>query len=247
MINEGMRVTCRSIIHGTLRMRHSLYRNAALGDCCDDWLPWAWCNLRRNPFGELTREERALVAVADTHVWTTMLRKPRVAIQFIGRKGRGKTTRMLALQRALPDASYTYIPETGPCPPIAWGRPILIDEAQRLPATARAAVLASSEPLGLATHHDLTRPLHVAGYEVITYKIGRENNATLLRQWTWRRIEASRLSNSPVCLSRLPQLSENDSERLIRRFGTDFRAIENFLYDKIQTQCYSHGEMRFID
>lgn len=101
------------------------------------WLPWASCNLRRNPFGELTREERAEVAEVDVDRIAGRVAKPHTAVQLIGDCGRGKTTRMLALMNRFPDASYVYLPENGPCPAIADGNPLLIDEAQRLPRTAR--------------------------------------------------------------------------------------------------------------
>ena len=30
-------------------------------------------------------------------------------------------------------------------------------------------------------------------------------------------------------------------------FGSDIRAIENYLYERAQTQVVHHGEMRFVD
>ena len=97
------------------------------------WLPWAGRNLCRNPFGELSRAERAEVAVVDLDSIAARLAKMRSAVQLIGDCGRGKTTRMLALAQRFPESSYVYLPEDGPCPAIAEGNPLLIDEAQRLP------------------------------------------------------------------------------------------------------------------
>ena len=62
-----------------------------------NWLPWAWCNLRRNPFGELSRNERAELAVVDIDAIADHASEPYHAVQLIGDCGRGKTTRMLAL------------------------------------------------------------------------------------------------------------------------------------------------------
>ena len=50
-------------------------------------------------------------------------------MQFLGDKGQGKTTHLLALERSLPAARYVYLPEDGPQPIIPTQRPLLIDEA----------------------------------------------------------------------------------------------------------------------
>ena len=48
------------------------------------WLPWAWCNLRRNPFGELTRQERVELAVVDVDSIAARIDGPHCAVQLIG-------------------------------------------------------------------------------------------------------------------------------------------------------------------
>ncbi len=223
-----------------------------------DRMPWAWCNLSRNPFGELTRQERAEVAVVDVSGIAALVQNDFSAVQLIGQCGRGKTTRMLALHHGLPDSTYAYLPQDGPCPSIASGRPVLIDEAQRLPRRIRGAVFQSGLPLVLATHRDLSRPLRRSGYSVTTYEIGAGNNAAHLCELLNRRIQASCLdARSPV-----PQVSLDDATKLVQRFGSDVRAIEGYLYDMVQSQTFCgqdshskdfssqdqyHGEMRFND
>lgn len=206
------------------------------------WLPWASCNLRRNPFGELTREERAEVAVVDVDRIAGRVTKPHSAVQLIGDCGRGKTTRMLALMNRFPDASYVYLPEDRPCPAIAEGHPLLIDEAQRLPKTACRSIFATGLPLVLATHRDLGRMLRSFRYDVYTERIGEGNTAELLQRLLNRRIEASRLQDGP-----LPVVSMDTANQLVKRFGSDIRGIEDYLYERVQTQVVRHGEMRFID
>tara|TARA_R110002049_G_scaffold50370_1_gene142943 strand:+ start:32856 stop:33524 length:669 start_codon:yes stop_codon:yes gene_type:complete len=211
-----------------------------------EWLPWAWCNLRRNPFGELSRDERARLAVVNAPELARLVENQRHAVQLIGECGRGKTTRMLALQKYLPDASYTYLAEDQPCGPIPVGRPILIDEAQRLTRRARRAIFCSGLPLVLATHRDLSRPLSRAGYHVTTQWIGQHADAEHISQIMNRRIEAARLANGPV-----PTLSMQQADQLVARFGSDIRKMEAFLYDNVQqqkkTEGMQRGEMRFID
>lgn len=95
--------------------------------------PYATYNLRRNPFGELTRDERAELAVVDgLDEWIQALNDERTAIQFVGDCGFGKTTHLLAIEKRLPEAAYIYYPETGPRPPLPCQRPVLVDEADRM-------------------------------------------------------------------------------------------------------------------
>ena len=204
--------------------------------------------MSRNPFGELTREERAELAVVDTSALIAQVQSDHTAVQLIGQCGRGKTTRMLALMKSLPDATYTYLPEDEPCPSIASGSPLLIDEAQRLPRRVRKSIFATGLPLILATHRDLTRPLRRAGYSVHTCRIGKSNDANHAYELLNRRIEASRLDDQRP----IPQLSMQVARELVRRFGSDIRSMEGYLYDVVQTQVFSpgianHAEMRFID
>ncbi|TWU20658.1 hypothetical protein Pla52o_45370 [Novipirellula galeiformis] len=205
-------------------------------------LPWAWCNLWRNPFGELTREERAELAVVDVAELAAGVQGEKAAVQLIGDCGRGKTTRMLALWRHFPDASYVYLDEDLPCGAIAEGNPLLIDEAQRLPRKVMHRIFAVGLPLVLATHRDLTRALKKAGYRVTTYHLGDTNDARLVLESANRRIEASRLGPGSV-----PNLSLQDANELVSRFGSDIRGIEGYLYEQVQNQAYSDGEMRFVD
>lgn len=206
------------------------------------WLPWARWNLCRNPFGELSKQERAEVAVVDTESIASRARKPHHAVQLIGDCGRGKTTRMLALMRVLPEASYAYLPEDGPCPAIAIGDPILIDEAQRLSRSVRNSIFSTGLPLVLATHRNLERSLRRHGYTVVTEQIGNGNTPELVQELLNRRIEASRLQAGPV-----PSVSLEVAQRMVARFKSDVRAIESHLYEQVQSQVVHDGEMRFID
>lgn len=190
-----------------------------------NWLPWARFNLHRNPFGELTQDERAELAVVEVGYLLEMLGDHRQAIQFIGECGRGKTTRMLKLRSSLPKSSYTYIPEHPPCPAIAIGNPILVDEAQRLSRSARRCVFRSNRPLVLATHKDLSKPLIKHGYSVHTEHIGEGNSPELVCQLLNRRIEASRLRSGAI-----PVISMEDAQSLVAKYGSDIRGIEGKLY-----------------
>ena len=155
-------------------------------------------------------------------------------------------TRVLEQSRSQRRHSEQFLdrpPEDEPCPAIPAGAPLLIDEAQRLPRAVRRQVFASGLPLVLATHRSLRRSLVRAGYQVQTHYIGQTNDAALLCKLLNRRIEASRLNSA----GQIPQLTPEDASALVNRFGSDIRAIESYLYEVVQTQVFSHGEMRFVD
>ncbi len=216
---------------------------------------WPGANLFRNPFGELTRAERAELAVVDLEPVVEFVaqtgsgddRSPRfrrgTAYQMIGECGRGKTTRLLAVGRRFPTACYVYLPEDDPCPSIPYGEPLLIDEAPRMPAGILRAVLESKTALVLATHRDLSATLRRHGYRVTTEAIGQTLRPDVLAEILNRRIRSARRDRSrPV-----PRITSPQATALIERFGTNVRSIEGYLYDRVQSQVNDHGEMRFID
>lgn len=215
---------------------------------------WPGANLFRNPFGELLQSERADLAVVQTDTIASAIRfpavenrppefRPHCAYQLIGECGRGKTTRMLAIRKQFPTATYVYLPEDAACPTIPEGQPLLIDEAQRLPWGIRRKIFRSGATLVLATHKDLSASLRRHGYTVTTDRIGLSLSELQLVEILNRRIQASRRDSNQSA----PQISIDDAQELIRRFGTDIRGIECYLYDIVQSQVKDHGEMRFID
>lgn len=207
------------------------------------WLPLAHLNLRCNPFGELSPSQRVEAAVVQVACWLPWLDAPRRAVQFVGPCGRGKTTHLLALQARLPQGAYVYLPEVGGCPPIPQGRPLLVDEAQRLPWRVRRRLLATGTPLVLGTHVDLIGPLRRSGYRVHTVQVAAGLDPQRLTEILNRRIAAARLAAGPV-----PEVAVADAQRLIARWGDDIRSIEGFLYERIQQHAGEHrGEVRFID
>ena len=230
---------------------------------------WQGANLSRNPFGELTRSERAALAVVEIEAVLKFIRsppqppaasdgaspdshshtmrpkdvRPNCAYQIIGDCGRGKTTRLLAIEARVENACYVYLPEDGPCPSIPDSSLLLIDEAQRLPRAIRRQVFQSGRALVLATHSDLSRPLRMYGYDVHSERIGLKLSPERLAEILNRRIRASRRDDELPT----PSVTTSTAEKLIRRFGTNVRAIEGYLYDIVQSQVDDHGKMRFID
>jgi hypothetical protein len=195
-------------------------------------IPFAHLNLRRNPFGEFSSDEIALLADVQIDEIAANLADPRYAVQFVGEKGYGKTTHLLALRDRFPEAGYVHIGE-GERAAIPLGNPLLIDEAQRLTRRQRRQVFGSCEPLVLGTHVDFHRSLIRAGRRVETVEVGRRMNPQRLHALLNARIHWVRRNEGP-----LPAICIETAIRLLQRFGPDVRQIQRELYNVFQSMSF---------
>jgi hypothetical protein len=191
-------------------------------------LPYAHLNLRYNPFGELPQDVRAHLAVVDVEPLLKQLVQPNGAVQLIGEMGRGKTTHLLAIKQQLANSAYVYIDE-GTHSAIPKGNPLLIDEADRLSWLERRAAFRRGVPLAIGTHTDMTRHLKRYGYQVLSIEVGRVCDAQLILSCAEKRISFARRYPGSV-----PRLTIATASRLVQRFGSDIRTIEDHLYDVFQ-------------
>jgi hypothetical protein len=192
-------------------------------------LPFAHLNLRRNPFGEFTTEETEALAHVDIDDVVAKLSRPGFAVQYIGEKGYGKTTHLLAICAQFPDAGYVHIPE-GERVELPAGTPLLIDEAQRLTWRQRRQVFRSTMPLVLGTHVDFRRMLVRAGRDVETFSVDRQMDAERLCALLNARIIRVRRNDG-----RLPRIRLETARRLLQQFGPNVRRILHELYVTFQS------------
>ncbi|HID74650.1 MAG TPA: hypothetical protein EYP56_01485 [Planctomycetaceae bacterium] len=199
-------------------------------------LCFAHLNLRRNPFGEPQREERAALAVVDVSRWVWRLKRPGVALQFMAPPGHGKTTTLLAIMAHFPQGAYLHV-EEGRRPWIPRAEPLAIDEWDRLSRRWRRRVLRRQVALALGTHEDFSQELLCAGYEVETVWLKDAVDADRLWEILNRRIEWARRGPGPV-----PRVGRGTARALVARFGGNLRAIERLLYEQFQHL----GELRDV-
>ena len=192
--------------------------------------PWARWNLLRNPFGELSADERARLAIGDDAAWIDSLRDRRAAVQILGDSGAGKTSQLLALRRRLPHAAYVCLSICGRAPPLPATRPLLLDEAQWLGRWACRRVFRAGGPLVLGTHVDLRRPLERFGFRVTTIELLGPPDFERLRHIVRGRLEAARRAAGP-----LPHVDDSLLRRLIQECGPNIRRLEWKLYDLFQS------------
>jgi hypothetical protein len=184
-------------------------------------LPFLELNLKRNPFGELTRQERARLASVPALVIS-----PEEIVQVLGRAGRGKTTHLLAWHAAHPGADYEYLAEgESALRTRSPGDPLFVDEAQRLTERELRRLFDTVPRLVLGTHRDLSgytrrrfRTLELSG-------LGTDRLGKIVAL----RIEAARRRPGPV-----PGLDTESLAKLIAEHGDDLRSIEARLYEVFQ-------------
>lgn len=194
-------------------------------------LPFEHLNLRRNPFGEFTLEQRAQVAVADRQRFLEFLKQPRAVLQFIGHSGRGKTTHIAALRAHFPDAPYIHLKEDEPIPAIPEAELLFLDESQRFGCLGFARLMKRQARFVLGTHRDHRRACLWAGRPFLSHLISGLN-VEKLRQVVEARIEFVRRGTGPV-----PWIEESTLSSLIEQHGDNIRAIEGDLYHRIQAMA----------
>lgn len=193
--------------------------------------PYYSLNLRRNPFGELTRQEWTDVAVTQIADIRSRLERPGVAIQLLANKGRGKTTHLLALANNLPNAVY-FRASRDPAP--SRGQILLMDEAQSLWPWQRARVAKRFPSLAYSTHHDLSLEFRLLGYTVEPFYV-QTTSLALLREIVDRRIAKAHYGVKP------PPIIEYDRLNTLQaRFNDDIRSIFDELYVYIHNLASSN-------
>ena len=198
-------------------------------------------NLRFNPFGELTREQRVELALVNLHGLADFLREPRRILQFIADHGRGKTTHLLCLHQQLNelgDWPYAQL-YPGESEQLSHSKSHCIDSIENLSFWRRWQVYRRYRSLAVTTHRDLSREMRWAGLQVKTVMVGlASRDSTQLARIFNRRVEFARLSEN----LELPLVSELRVTQLQQQFGDDIRAMEHQLYEEYyQLREAQHG------
>ncbi len=192
-------------------------------------LPFSALNLKRNPFGELSQAERARLAVTNLSEFSAKLSQTGFALQVLGEQGRGKTTHLLALKQAFPDAPYIYYAEDGPKPPVPKAPLLFLDETQRFSKQERKQIFKQNASFVIATHENHEAELKKAGLDCVTLTLSGLSKEKLERILS-ARIEASRRNHGE-----LPYFSQESIQKLIKMFEDDLRSMFDYLYDIFQS------------
>lgn len=191
-------------------------------------LPFEHLNLRQNPFGAVSLEEQARLAVVDVDDYVEYLGEPGRVLEFKGDHGRGKTTHLLAIRRHFQGATYLRASREEGEVEVVDEPVVFVDEAQFLSGRQRRAVFESGRSYVVSTHESLRRVYERAGLTWKTVELTGLDAGKLL-EIAGRRIEAVRRGEGPV-----PEVCREVAEALIERHGDDLRTIEEHLYEVFQ-------------
>lgn len=192
-------------------------------------LPFVHLNLHKNPFGSLTLDEQAQLAIVDVDFFVEQLKCGPFRVQFLGDCGAGKTTHLLAIRKCFSDAPYFHFAEGAPIPKIPQAPLLFLDETQRLPRQLLKSLLSQKISLVIATHRNHSKILRRANIPFESVKLNGLSDEKL-QTWIESRIEAVRRQPGAI-----PQLEPHAAAKLRQKFGRDLRAIEDHLYDVFQS------------
>jgi hypothetical protein len=189
----------------------------------------------RNPFGALTDEEWAAVAVLPPKA-AQALESGFAHLQLLGPMGAGKSTALLAMQEVFKEAGrqavYEYLPlgkrrfdtET------AVLDVFLLDEAQRLSWRQRRRLVDGAGngrlQLVLSSHEDLTRLFAQKGLVLTSVDLAGEMTVGWVTAVLDTRLAYFALPDQPRAV-----LSDDAVHYLCHRFGDNLRQMEYFLYE----------------
>ncbi len=187
-------------------------------------------SLRRNPFGELPREERAELARVCTAGLAAFIHGAkdvgRRALQLVADHGRGKSTLMIALHaREFPDAPFTQLHLSDPVPSPEPKAPVhFVDSIENLSWLSRRKLYSQCPTLVCTTHRDLSRELRRAGFGVHSVRVGIQSVDEL------ELIVQARLDAATLDAHQSPTPTRARLEELYCIHGDDVRSIEHALY-----------------
>lgn len=180
-------------------------------------------NLRWNPFSEPSDQERHSLFVGDIQALASRMTDG-VALQFVGDHGRGKSSRLRALQHST-GAPYIRLRDQRTIPV---AERLLIDEAELL-LWRPWWKLRRCRAIAISTHRDLTAGLWLMGFTVETVRV-EGTSADTLGQIFSRRIEWARRGPGAV-----PAVSAETIDRLVATHRDNVRAMESDLYVLFQS------------
>ncbi len=191
-------------------------------------LPFIHLNLRFNPFGELTPDQRKELAVVNIDSLKASLNKEAVAIQFLADHGRGKTMHLLFLHRYYSSAEYIKIYQDDK-PAFSMQAVRFVDSVENLSKKSRFDLYNKTSSIAFTTHTDLSGELTDAGFNVITQNICMDDES-ILNQIFSRRIKYAQRNAGHV-----PVVNQLAIKKLKTLYGDDIRSMEAHLYELFQS------------
>ena len=191
---------------------------------------YAHLNLRWNPFGEATPEERGALAHVDVESFRQSI-TPACAIELRGGHGRGKSTTLLALRHTLSPKAPLYRGRQQRSEPLPISTWVFLDEVQHIPVFKlwqfARRMYANKGIVIYSTHANRRWLFKLAGFSIQKHIMDYAQPEILLTLFN-KRIAWAHNHQGPT-----PQIHPKDIQQLSTLYGDDIRGMEGHLYDSI--------------
>jgi len=191
-----------------------------------------------NPFGGVSNDELlyTIQPKYDIETWVTTLKEdtPKI-IQFVGKKGRGKTTHLSVLHQYFPDMDIYYLDRIHKKIKSTKTNIVFIDSIHKIPIHKRISLWKKKNiSYIISTHINKALEFKIAGRSYETYYFKGIQLEELKQIIIHRVAIASNITPQEV------SIQEKYINELILAFKDDFRGILNFLYDAFNQRNYGN-------
>lgn len=187
-----------------------------------------------NPFSGILAEdlEKIIIPKFDVaSIYAQIQQSESIAIEFVGKQGRGKTTHLVYLQRQMPQYPiYLLNAHSNPSKLLQEkSEVIFIDSIHHLSIFNRLKLFKSKKKIIYTTHWSRKIECFLVGkkHYAIPFK---GTTKEILRELLNKRLQLAASSNLYIN----EEFSDTDIEVLLKQFGDNYRAIINHLYEKYQ-------------
>lgn len=186
-------------------------------------------NVYLNPFYEISREEAysMIESEVDINKIREKLLKGNYAIQFIGKKGRGKSIHLASIKEFFPNEEYYYIKTYFQKQSFKEEKVYFIDEMQRLSLRKIFKVLKEKKSYVIGSHRNHSLEFKKAGldYDIIKLK-GLDYES--LKEIIQKRIDNAKIKKD----INKPKLDEEKVKMYYNKYKDNIRGILSDLYDE---------------
>lgn len=189
-------------------------------------------NYDYNPFGGIDPEDIAHVISSDHSFkqWIDLIEDPTPKIiEFVGKKGRGKTTHLNLLHRFFDDSQILHLDQNRKNIHLSKARLIFVDSIQQLTWNRRMKLWLNRDTTYIITTHISKK------WE---YKLAKRNyHSFKFKGISIKQLEhilKSRIELASDINPEAIQINQNVLKDLIKRYKDDYRGILNTLFDSFK-------------
>lgn len=192
-------------------------------------------NFRHNPFSGILKEEvkKTLVPRFDVGELVSRINNTNsIAVEFLGKQGRGKTSHLLYLHEHVEDCPLYLLNARSDVGKIMKdeSKIIFIDSIHHLALVDRIRLFKKKRILVYTTHW--SRKLECVFAQMPLYTIRFKGiNQSILKEIIDKRVFLASKGRSSVALDLVP---DQELHSLIQKYGDDYRGIINHLYERFQ-------------